>query len=292
MNLDSVIVLGCPRSGTTYLLRILEALDNTEAISGWIFPPHVAHLVNQPMSVGIHTGLARALAFCLHNHLDNAASYRTRAIERWIRGSLSTWELVLAIKRKRAIHRLIYKEPFWAFSPEFVYEALPASRIVHMYRDGRDCADSLVRTFDVLTDEKLHSLNSIEAPMGRKYDDRYAPWWVADGQEQAFLKCTPYVRAIWMWKEMVGRCHEFSTRRDVIASGRVISVKYEELINDPDAVGRDLFEKIGATMTPTAQKRLSRAHSSSIGAHRNRDPGEIEQAEKLAKRELGLCGYL
>ena len=99
--------------------------------------------------------------------------------------------------------RIVYKEPFFAFAPEYAYEALPSGRIVYIVRDGRDVADSLVRSYDVLTDEKLAGLGTTEAPLGRRHGRLYVPWWVEEGREGEFAVATPYVRAIWMWSAMV-----------------------------------------------------------------------------------------
>ena len=107
-------------------------------------------------------------------------------------------------------------------------------------RDGRDCAQSLVTTYDVLTDEKLESLDTAEAPVGRRFDHRYVPWWVEPGRDREFLGSVPYVRAIWMWKEIVRRSRAFIYDASVAASGRVLEVRYEQLGGDAASVGKSV----------------------------------------------------
>jgi hypothetical protein len=128
-------------------------------------------------------------------------------------------------------------------------------------------------------------------PIGRKQGDLYIPWWVVEGQESEFLACSPYVRSIWMWKEMVRRCHEYFHTTEVACSRRVLTVKYEDLMRDPLVYGKAVVEHLGGEITPTLRKRLVGAHVRSIGAYKRRDPAEVKEAERIAAAELAMCGY-
>jgi hypothetical protein len=293
MKVKYCIVLGCPRSGTTFLMTALRALANSECISGLLVPVSIPHLVNYSLPTYIYNVLAFELEASFQNYLDSGIPYsRFSALHKWLKGYMSSQEFFHALGRQRVIERIIYKEPFLSFAPEFTYRALPDCRILHLYRDGRDCADSLVRTYDVLTDEKLMALNTSEMPIGRKYDERYVPWWVEQGREEEFLGSTPYLRAIWMWKEMVGRCHHFFSKPEVVATGRVLLVKYEDLVSDSLKYGEFITLHFGAAMNAQLRKQLKQAHPLSIGIHKRRNPKEIEEAERIAKTELKLYGYL
>lgn len=292
-KVEYCLVLGCPRSGTTFLMTALNALANSECVSGLLVPVSVPHLVNYSLPAYVYNALAFELEASLQNYLDSGIPYsRLMALRKWLKGCMSSQELFQALQRKRAIERIVYKEPFLSFAPEFTYRALPDCRILHLYRDGRDCADSLVRTYDVLTDEKLMALNTPEMPLGRKYDERYVPWWVEEGREAEFLNSTPYVRAIWMWKEMVRRCHNFFSQPEVVATGRVLLVRYEDLVSDSYKYGEIIAKHFGAHMNKQLQNKFKKAHSFSIGIHKHRNPQEIEEAENVAKAELELYGYL
>lgn len=285
------IILGCPRSGTTFLFNALNALPHSESSSGHIFPLSLAHVVNQPISQDIYQCLSRSFEFSINDFLEAIEHSKVRAIHRWLSQAISTQELWQSLQHIRAIERFVYKEPFLGFAPEFVYNALPACRIVHIYRDGRDCADSLMRKYSVLSDEKLMSLQTAEMPLGRKYDHRYVPWWVKAGHEQAFLDQTPYVRAIWMWKEMVGRCHAFFSQPEVVASGRVLLVKYEDLVSEPLKYGEAVANHFGCSMDNRLRKKFSGARRSSIGVYKRRENAEIRAAEQIAQVELEQYGY-
>ena len=293
MKIEYNVILGCPRSGTTFLMSVLNALPNSECVSGILFPVAIPHIINNNLPADIYKSLAWAFEDSLQNYLDSGIpNSRFAALQKWLEGCMSIQELGQALQHKRVVERIVYKEPFLSFAPEFTYNALPNCRIVHIYRDGRDCANSLVRSYSILTDEKLRDLRTSEMPLGRKYDQLYVPWWVEKGREEEFIASPPYVRAIWMWKEMVKCCNEFFSRPDVIASRRVMLLRYEDLVNEPLKYGEAVVEHLGLKMNQRLQKRLERASSSSIGIHSRRDSQEIEAAEKIAKAELELYGYL
>ncbi len=293
MNVQYCLVIGCPRSGTTFLMKALKALPNSECISGIIFPVPIPHIVNDYLPPHIYNALAFSLQDSLKVYLDSGRpNSQFMAFHKWLTGCISIQELWQALQRKRTVELMVYKENFLSFAPEFTYQSLPNCKIIHIYRDGRDCADSLVRCYDILSDEKLSHLCTSEMPIGRKYDHRYVPWWVEEGLEEEFLASTPYVRAIWMWKEMVNRCHDFFSRPEIMASGRVMLLKYEDFVANPLKYGELVVEHFGSSMNNLLQRKFKQASTRSIGIHKQRDSNEISAAERIAKRELALYGYL
>ncbi|MEQ9621319.1 sulfotransferase [Coleofasciculus chthonoplastes] len=292
MDIDYNVILGCPRSGTTFLLDSLKALPQSECMAGHLLPIVIPHLINCDLSAETYQALLTGFEFSLIDFIESISEERVSAIHRWLTQSMGTTELIQALQRKRVIERIVYKEPFLSFVPEFTYKALPNCRIVHIYRDGRDCADSLIRKYDVLTDEKLTHLRTAEVPLGRKYDHRYVPWWVDQGLEAEFLAATPYVRAIWMWKEMVRRCYDFFSRPDIIASNRVLLLKYEDLARDPIHYGEAVIAHFGCSLNHQLRQKFQQARTSSISIYKRRDRAEIAAAEQVAKSELALYGYL
>ena len=292
MDVDYNVILGCPRSGTTFLVDALQALPNSECITGHLFPLAIAHLVNQPLTAEVYNCLSRSFEFSIQDYLESIEKARVPAIYRWLSKNLTSQELIQALKGDRTIERAIYKEPFLAFAPEFTYNALPKCKIIHIYRDGRDCADSLMRKYQVLTDEKLTSEHRAEMPIGRKYDHRYVPWWVEPGRDEEFLACSPYVRAVWMWKEMTGRCYDFFSRPNVAESGRVLLLKYEDLVSDPIQYAEVVANHFGCQMNDRLQKAFAGAHNSSVGIYQRREAKEIQAANEIAKAELRSYGYL
>lgn len=288
---DYAIILGCPRSGTTFLMRALQPLAGAEVVSGLVYPPQLAHLAATSTSPEVDHLLDRSLEFSLDFFRDHAQHSKGWAAGEALKRNLSVPELAATVRGRREIRTVVYKEPFLAFAPEFAARAVPGARIVHIHRDGRDCADSLERKYGVLTDERLTTLDSTEAPMGRKVDHRFVPWWVAAGEEDAFLAATPYLRGVWMWKEMVRRCADVFEPAAGIAAGRVLTVRYEELMADPQSVGGRVVRFLGHEPNRGVRSRLGTGHTKSIGVHRRRDPAEVARATELARGELERFGY-
>lgn len=285
---DYAIILGCPRSGTTFLAEALQPLDGAEVVSGLIYPPEMAHLAATSTSAELDHLLDRSLRFSLEFFRDHAVASRGWAAGEWLKRNLSTAELVATLRHRREIRTVVYKEPFLAFAPDFAARAVPGTRVVHIHRDGRDCADSLERKYDVLTDDKLAALDTTEAPLGRKVDHRYVPWWVAEGDEDRFLGATPFVRSVWMWREMVRRCADAF---DGAPADRVLTVRYEDLTRDPQAVGERVVRFLGHDVNRRVRSRLGTGHTKSIGVHRRRDPAEVAAATAVAAGELARYGY-
>jgi len=288
------IVLGCPRSGTTFLMEILNTLPDVECLTGTLLPVSIPQIVN---AADLSPTLYDALAVGFERALDDymaSGRFRSRAaaLQKWVNAPSGVKGLYDAVRRRRSLNRLIYKEPFLSFAPEFVYYALPNANIIHIYRDGRDCANSLVRTYDVLSDDNLTHLMGAEMRLGRKVGPSYVPWWVEDGREEEFLAATPFGRAIWMWAYMVRRCDHFFSLPDVKASGRVMLLRYEDLVQSPDEYGEQILAHLGLPSSKGFRRRLQTAHTGSIGKHEGRRTPELDEAERIAGPELARYGYL
>ncbi len=292
MSVEHAIVLGAPRSGTTFLMGVLDTLPAVECVSGNLMPVGISHAAAQTLPDGVGPLLERSFRGALNDYLMSSA-YRARsaALRKWWLVGHPASGLSGAARGTRTETMLAYKEPFLALAPWLAYRGVPDARLIYIFRDGRDVADSLVRTYDVLSDRKLADLESNEMPLGRPVGDLFVPWWVAQGEEQRFLAARPYVRAIWMWREMIRRCRAFFGEPDVCGSGRVLEVRYEDLVRTPLPEGERITEHLGQHATGRTLARLQSVHPRSIGAHRRRAQEEIEAAERLAGAELQALGY-
>lgn len=275
-------------------MHILNALPDSECMVGTLLPVAIPHVVNQDLPREVYDALTVGFERSLDAYIHSARFYsRGAALQKWGAAPTGVRGLINALKGNReGIRRLIYKEPFLSLAPDFTFQALPEAQIIHIYRDGRDVANSLVRSYDVLSNDRLTHLLGSEMRLGRKYDDlHFIPWWVEAGREDEFMAGTPYVRAIWMWKYMVRRCHDFFSLPEVEQSGRVMLLSYEDLMRQPEKYGAAVLDHLGAEPSKAFWKRLRSAHADSIGKFRKRDRAEVESAERVAGEELRLYGY-
>jgi hypothetical protein len=290
---ERTIVLGAPRSGTTFLMSTLSADPQLECVSGNLLPVGIAHLAAQDLPDEVREALQRSMRGGFTDYLESSL-YRSRAaaLRKWWSACRRPSTFASASKGRRVERMLVYKEPFLAFAPGFAYDALPQAQLLYIFRDGRDVADSLVRTYDVLTDRKLATLETNEMQLGRKVGELYVPWWVNDAESEQFMQASPYLRAVWMWREMVRRCREFFDREEVTSAGRLLQVRYEDLATDPLGAGEAIAEHLGTELTRRMRRQLKLAHPRSIGAHRRREQAELTDAERLAGAELEALGYV
>ena len=288
------VVLGCPRSGTTYLMSVLNAIPTLECMNGTLLPIAVPHVVNHELANDVYDALTVGFERALDDYLHSGRYHsRAAAVQKWLRAPSGIANLLRALQGQRALpQRMIYKEPFLSLAPRFVVDALPDAPIVHIVRDGRDCANSLVESYDVLSDEKLTHLKGSEMRLGRSYDERYVPSWVEEGRDEQFISSSPYARAIWMWKAMVGRCRAVYGIEGEKTNGQVMVLRYEDFMQDPLAHGRAVLQHFGVAPTPAFEKRIAAARTSSIGKYRQRPAAEIEAAERVAMEELKAYGYV
>lgn len=287
------VVLGCPRSGTTFLMDVLDAIPDIECVTGTILPVSIPHLANADLSPELYEALAVGVERALDDYMESGrARSRAAGLQKWVNAPTGLSGLKAALQGRPGLSRLVYKEPFLSFAPELVYYALPDAQIIHLVRDGRDCANSLRRSYDVLTDENLTHLLGAEMRLGRKVDHRYVPWWVAPDRDQEFLAASPYVRSIWMWGYMVRRCHEFFSSPEVEESGRVLHLRYEDLMRRPEEYGAAVLDHLGLDATRGFRRRVQRAHTHSIGRHSSRPSEEVTAGTRIVRDELALYGYL
>ena len=161
MSIGRVIVFGAPRSGTTFLMSVLNGHPALECVSGNLLPVGIAHLAAQDLPDGVREALERSFRGALEDYLTTSLyNARSAALRKWWAASRQPSTLSRAVKGKRVENTLVYKEPFLAFAPALAYQALPDARLLYIFRDGRDVADSLLRTYGVLSDEKLTGLEN------------------------------------------------------------------------------------------------------------------------------------
>lgn len=292
--MDHLFIFGVPRSGTTYLTNVIGALKSVEGVTGLLIPVSTCHLVDQDISDEVYDVLAAGVKDNIDDYLSGVYNSRFKALEDWVRAPRQTdrlYDVIRSGTRDRP-DLFFYKEPFLSLCPGFVWSALPNAKIMYIYRDGRDVANSLVETYDSLSDEKLRKKWGDEIYFARRYDDRHVPSWVEEGSGEAFIEAPQYVRAIWLWKCMIDRCLSFFDDLRTNSPSQFLSIRYETLVRHPQEVGDQILDFTNREGTYAFRRVLGNARSTSIGKHENRSRKEKREAEYIASSQLENLGYL
>ena len=241
-----VFVVGSPRSGTTFLGRSIGSLP------GFVDLGEVApHKASVPELVALSTEVA------------------ARRIHR-----------TLAVARRLGLVgglRGVEQTPETVFVAEAAALAFPSARFVHIVRDGRDVACSL--------------LDRGWLSQGRGGgDDAGLPYgaeprfWVEPARVEEFRTTSDARRAAWAWRAYVQAARSLHERAH--------EIRYERMVADPDAVAAELAVFLDAPASELA-RALRGAHDESVGRfRRDLTPEQLADVESEAGKLLVELSYL
>ena len=241
-----VFVVGSPRSGTTFLGRSIGSLP------GFVDLGEVApHKASVPELVALSTEVA------------------ARRIRR-----------TLAVARRLGLVgglRGVEQTPETVFVAEAAALAFPSARFVHIVRDGRDVACSL--------------LDRGWLSQGRGGgDDAGLPYgaeprfWVEPDRVEEFRTTSDARRAAWAWRAYVQAARSLHERAH--------EIRYERMVADPDAVAAELAVFLDAPASELA-RALRGAHDESVGRfRRDLTPEQLADVESEAGKLLVELSYL
>ena len=239
-----VFVIGSPRSGTTFLASAIGSL------SGFVDLGEVAPL--------------KAAVPELAELEPHAAARRMRRIL----GMARRVGLVGAV-------RAVEQTPELAHVVRIIPLAYPEARIVHIVRDGRDVAGSL------LDKPWLRRGQGRSDDAGLAYGS-YARFWVEPDRRDEFETTTDARRAAWVWRRYVTAAR---------SAEDALEIRYEQLTQSPETVASELGRHLDVPVEALAAG-LDRAHAGSVGRFRT-DLDETQLADVLAEAGdlLGELGY-
>lgn len=240
-----VFVIGSPRSGTTFTGRAVGSLPgfvDLDEVQPW--KAAIPELVGKP---------------------DDEVARRLRRILERVR--------MLGLVRGL---RGVEQTPETSFVLEAALRAYPQATAVHVIRDGRDVATSLLER-GWLSGERTG------ADDARLAFGSHPRFWVEPGREDEFRSASDATRAAWAW------------RRYVTAAGavpaRTVEVRYEQLVADPAAAAAPVAHRLGVEQGHVAEA-FSAVHDRSAGRWRDALSGEhLADVEREAGETLMRLGY-
>jgi len=240
-----VFVVGSPRSGTTIAASLLGSLP------GFVDLDEV-----QPWKAAIPSLIGRP---------ELEASHRLRTILERVR------RLALA----RGL-RGVEQTPETSFVLAAALRAYPEAVAVHVVRDGRDVAASLL-------ERGWLNAERTGADDARLAYGPHARFWVERERRDEFGAVSDATRAAWAW------------RRYVTAAGavpeRTVELRYEQLTAEPSVAAVPVAEALGVE-TQLVAERFAQVHDRSTGRwRRDLTAEQLADVEREAGGALAALGY-
>jgi hypothetical protein len=241
-----VFVVGSPRSGTTFMAGALG---------------------RQPgfVDLGEVGPLKASIEELVELPVEDAAPRIRRTLERVRRLGLA--------RRLRAVEQT----PETSFVLPAVLRAYPHARVVHMVRDARDVACSLLEKGWLASD------SSGGDDVGARYGAHARPWVEPDRIDE-FNATTEARRAGWAWRRYLAAARTGAPQA-------TLEVRYEQLAADPDAAAVEIAHHIESEAAPLAEA-LREVHAESVGRwRRDLTPEQLADVEAEAGPLLDELGY-
>jgi len=240
-----VFVLGAPRSGTSFVARAIGSVPGFADLGE--LPPWKAAIPRL-------ASLPEA----------EAAPERRRMLE--------------AVRRYGLVRRLraVEQSPETSFVLGAVLRAYPQAAVVHMVRDPRDVAASLLQK------GWLRAGRSGRDDVGEPYG-HHPRFWVESERAEEFDAASEARRAGWAWRSYVSAARA--------APESTAEVRYEHLAADAEGASEPLAGHIGADPVLLAAA-LGGMHAESVGRwRRNLTAKQVDEVEVEAGELMQELGY-
>ena len=240
-----VFVVGSPRSGTTITASLLGSLPgfvDLDEVQPW--KAAIPELLDRP-----EDETARRLRTILERVRRLALAHGLRGVE---------------------------QTPETSFVLGAALHAYPEAIAVHVIRDGRDVATSLL-------ERGWLSASRSGADDARLAYGSHPRFWVEPERRDEFVSVSDATRAAWAWRRYVTAASS--------APERTVELRYEQLVADPAAAATPIANALGVDAELVA-RRLGQVHDRSAGRwRRDLTAEQLADVEREAGATLVSLGY-
>ena len=254
-----VFILGCPRSGTTYLGNILEMMPG----ASYYFEPPILKYYARPVYEG-RVSPSRSRRFyrsCCRSLLFVAPGTGPRVVE---------------------------KNPNHTWVAEALYHAFPDARFIIISRDGRDTALSL-------SQKPWHLKESVATGKREPGGYLYGPFphfYIEEHRRDEYLHTSDMHRCAWIWRR---HAEQIAHLRQALPADCQFHISYESLILQPEKTLGFILEFIGENDERTRKKVFAAAregHTFSLGRWRKGlKPSDLQIIQREAGEMLERSDY-
>jgi hypothetical protein len=254
-----VFIVGCPRSGTTMLGRVIDAVPTISQYHEPNLDRYYPKLVYQN-SAG--PGEVRR--------------YYSR---------LFTALIKLAPKRGGA--RFAEKNPHNTWAVDTLNEVYPDAKFIYIYRDGRDVTCSFLR----------HPWHREESPERERLQHNgyrcgpYPHYYIEPERREEYTNTSDVHRCAWVWRRYVEKGLDLRAR---YAPDKLHVIKYEDLIHNPEEeVTRMLkfLDEYNETAFDQVMAVAGRGHAKAIGRWKKLSEEDLNTIYREAAPMLKAHGY-
>jgi Sulfotransferase family len=256
-----VWLLGSPRSGSTWLLRLLGEHDAVipynEPLIGWFLGPFTCDLPGmQPRELdGSTFTMRRAQCRARYQFFNEEFEHVWRPdLRRMLNHRLLAHALRYPAKEPLARSLMVIKEPNGSQSADVIMRALPRSRFLFLLRDGRDVVDSELAS------------NLKGSWVSRMFDGSTG---IEAGERRQFVEQSAYK---WLWRtEVVQEAYGAHP-------GPKHLVRYEDLIREPELQLRGIYDWLGLELSEEALAATIERHAFEEMREEDRGDGQFSRA--------------
>lgn len=245
-----IFILGCPRSGTTYLGNVLEMIPGVS----YYFEPPIIKYYTRLIYEGKVSDKSATLFYrlCFRSLLLFAPGTGTRVIE---------------------------KNPNHTWIADTLIKIFPDALFIVITRDGRDTAASLLQ-------KPWHLGRSASSGRTEPGGYRYGPYphfYIEKERADEYLHTTDAHRCIWIWKR---HAEQIELLKQTLPVQQQHHLKYEDLVSLPEESLSKILDFLGENDACTRAKIFEAAkegYASSVGRwHQFLSDADLEVIEKEA----------